>query len=306
MTTESEKSRTEFTALSRQPFTVRYPERTPKQIRDSGRSQWEARNGVEWVRNAHVDGGLRVVSCGVMTSLSAVYIDPIGSQGSLYYALKRGLDIILVLCLGILSLPLIVIVAIAIRLESTGPILFRQIRVGSRRVRTTAGFKWELHPFSMLKFRTMEHNADPTVHREYMSAYIRGDDDDLRRASMLTTEGTYKMVKDPRVTRVGRVIRALSIDELPQLWNVVRGEMSLVGPRPPIDYEVELYDQRHLLRFAATQGLTGWWQVSGRATTDFENMVDIDLDYIERQSLLLDLRILALTVPAVLLRNGAG
>lgn len=241
-----------------------------------------------------------------MTSLSAVYIDPIGSQGSLYYALKRGLDIILVLCLGILSLPLIVIVAIAIRLESTGPILFRQIRVGSRRVRTTAGFKWELHPFSMLKFRTMEHNADPTVHREYMSAYIRGDDDDLRRASMLTTEGTYKMVKDPRVTRVGRVIRALSIDELPQLWNVVRGEMSLVGPRPPIDYEVELYDQRHLLRFAATQGLTGWWQVSGRATTDFENMVDIDLDYIERQSLLLDLRILALTVPAVLLRNGAG
>lgn len=241
-----------------------------------------------------------------MTSLSAVHIDPIGSKGNLYYALKRGLDIILVLCLGVLSLPLIVMVAIAIRLESAGPILFRQIRVGSRRVRTTAGFKWELYPFSMLKFRTMEHNADPTVHREYMSAYIRGDDDDLRRASALTSEGTYKMVKDPRVTRVGRVIRALSIDELPQLWNVVKGEMSLVGPRPPIDYEVELYDQRHLLRFAATQGLTGWWQVRGRATTDFEDMVDIDLDYIERQSLSLDLWILALTVPAVLLRNGAG
>jgi lipopolysaccharide/colanic/teichoic acid biosynthesis glycosyltransferase len=241
-----------------------------------------------------------------MTSLSAVHIDPIGSQGRLYYGLKRGLDIILALFLGILSLPLIVVVALSIRLESSGPVLFRQSRVTSRRVRTPGGFKWELYSFSLLKFRTMEHNADPTVHREYISAYIQGNDDDLTRAATLTTEGTYKMVRDPRITRVGRVIRALSIDELPQLWNVLRGEMSLVGPRPPIDYEVELYDHRHLLRFAATQGLTGWWQVSGRATTGFEDMVDIDLDYIERQSLSLDLWILALTIPAVLLRKGAG
>lgn len=122
----------------------------------------------------------------------------------------------------------------------------------------------------------------------------------------MTVEGSYKLVKDPRITRVGRVIRSLSIDELPQLWNILRGDMSLVGPRPPIDYEVELYEDRHLQRFATPQGLTGWWQVRGRATTGFEQMVDIDLDYIERQGVGLDFWILALTVPAVLFGRGAG
>jgi lipopolysaccharide/colanic/teichoic acid biosynthesis glycosyltransferase len=247
-----------------------------------------------------------VVGCSSMTTVPEALLEPIGPSGRAYYAVKRGLDVALTICLGLLALPLLIVIALAIRLESKGPVLFRQTRVGSRRVRVSGGVKWELFTFQLVKLRTMEHHADQEIHREYISGYIRGDEDEMAEAATLTVEGSYKLVKDPRVTRVGRVIRSLSLDELPQLWNVLGGDMSLVGPRPPIDYEVELYDHRHLHRFAASQGLTGWWQVRGRATTGFEEMVDMDLDYISRQSVLLDLWILVRTVPAILMRKGAG
>lgn len=241
-----------------------------------------------------------------MTSLSMALVEPVTARGTAYYAVKRALDVILAALIGIIALPCVLVIAIAIRLDSPGPIFFKQTRIGSRRLGRSADVRWELQQFQLLKFRTMEHNADPSLHRHYISGYINGSEDEMAAASGLAGEGSYKLVKDPRITRVGRWIRALSIDELPQLWNIIRGDMSLVGPRPPIDYEVELYDSRHLRRFATPQGLTGWWQVRGRATTGFEQMVDIDLDYIRRQSVWFDLWILALTVPAVLSRKGAG
>lgn len=241
-----------------------------------------------------------------MTSVPLTRVRPMGARGTSYYAVKRFLDLILATVLGLIALPFLALVALAIRLDSPGPILFRQTRVGSRRVRRPDGLRWELQRFELLKFRTMEHNADPSVHRDYISGYIRGSHDEMASAATLVGENTYKLVKDPRITRVGRWVRALSLDELPQLWNIVRGDMSLVGPRPPIDYEVELYEERHFRRFASPQGLTGWWQVRGRATTGFEEMVDMDLDYIRRQNFWLDFWILVLTIPAVLSRKGAG
>jgi lipopolysaccharide/colanic/teichoic acid biosynthesis glycosyltransferase len=140
-----------------------------------------------------------------------------------------------------------------------------------------------------------------------MAAYITGDEE---RMALLQGDGSepgsYKLTCDPRVTRLGALLRRFSLDELPQLWDIIKGDMTLVGPRPPLPYEVELYDDRHLRRMAGTPGLTGWWQVRGRCETDFEEMVDLDLEYVDRQSIWFDLKVLALTLPAVISRRGAG
>jgi len=183
----------------------------------------------------------------------------------------------------------LLVCAIAIRLDSRGPVFFRQRRVGERG-----------RPFTMVKFRTMRVDADQTAHRDYAASFIRG------RASRQGADGeqVFKLVRDNRVTRVGRWLRRTSLDELPQLWNVLKGEMSLVGPRPPIPYEVEHYQPSHRQRLAVTPGMTGLWQVRGRSNTTFEEMVALDLEYIRRRSLLLDLRILLATIPAVLSTRG--
>ena len=233
-------------------------------------------------------------------------VEPVGTRGSGYYASKRVMDTVLAICFGILALPLLIAVPLAIRFDSPGPILFKQTRVGSRRVPTPEGFRWETYPFQLIKFRTMDYKADQATHRDYIAGYIHGNHEERAASTVLTEEGSYKPVNDPRITRLGRFIRMFSIDELPQLWNILRGDMSLVGPRPPIDYEVELYEDRHLQRFATPQGLTGGWQVRGRATTGFDEMVADDLDYISRQGVSFDLWILLRTVPAVILRDGAG
>jgi len=233
-------------------------------------------------------------------------VQHVGTRGPRYYVLKRLLDVVLALILGLVALPIVIFAALAIRLDSPGPVLYKQIRVGSKRVRTPSGYTWQTFTFYLLKLRTMEDRADATLHREYIKAYIQSDESKLEESEEVKAEGSYKLVNDPRITRVGRYMRALSIDELPQLWNVIRGDMSLVGPRPPIDYEVEHYREGDLLRFASPQGLTGWWQVRGRATTGFDEMVADDLEYIERQSILFDLWIIMRTVPAILSRKGAG
>jgi lipopolysaccharide/colanic/teichoic acid biosynthesis glycosyltransferase len=195
----------------------------------------------------------------------------------------RTLDLTATLVLLVLLSPLLLIIALAIKLDSPGPVLFRQRRVGRDR-----------KSFMVAKFRTMQHGANHDVHRDYMLALIES--------------GTPapKLAGDARVTRVGGFLRRTSLDELPQIWNVLRGEMSLVGPRPPIPYEVERYPAHWFERFQVKPGVTGLWQVSGRSEVSLEEMIALDVEYARRRSVLLNLWILIRTVPAVLSMRGAG
>jgi lipopolysaccharide/colanic/teichoic acid biosynthesis glycosyltransferase len=208
-------------------------------------------------------------------------------------ALCRALDLVLSALLLVL-LALLLLVAVAIRLDSPGPVLFRQRRVGHRQA-----------PFTVHKFRTMRHGAGHEAHRAYVLALIDGaepgDAEDGRRAGP-----RYKMAGDERVTRLGSLLRRTSVDELPQLWNVVRGEMSLVGPRPPIPYEVAHYPAHWFARFAVKPGVTGLWQVSGRSELTLEEMIALDVEYVRRRSLATNVWILLRTVPAVVHTRGAS
>jgi lipopolysaccharide/colanic/teichoic acid biosynthesis glycosyltransferase len=207
--------------------------------------------------------------------------------------LKRAFDLALAVPALVVLSPVLAAIAILIRLDSRGPAIYRQQRIGLNG-----------RPFIMLKFRSMRAEADPVTHQAHVARLIQ--------KNLGPTElpgggsASLKLAPDPRITRVGAIIRKTSLDELPQLFNVLRGEMSLVGPRPPIAYEVELYQDWHKRRLAATPGMTGLWQVSGRNRVSFEEMVRMDLDYIERQSLWLDLQLLAQTPLAVISGGGAG
>jgi lipopolysaccharide/colanic/teichoic acid biosynthesis glycosyltransferase len=204
-------------------------------------------------------------------------------------AIKRAIDVVLGTTALVLLSPLMLVVAAIVRLESPGPVVFRQERLGKGGL-----------PFTFYKFRTMTYHNDAAIHREYVKRLITAGSDKLRGDT-----GTFKLENDPRVTRSGRVLRRLSIDELPQLLNVLNGEMSLVGPRPPLRYEAELYSARAMRRLACTPGITGLWQVSGRCRTTFDEMVELDLRYIDEWSVWLDFKILARTLPAVFSRKGA-
>lgn len=215
------------------------------------------------------------------------------SDRNLYLWFKRIVDVLLSVLLLILAAPATLIIAVLIKADSPGPILFRQTRVGLNG-----------RTFTFYKFRTMRQDADPEVHRKYVEALIRNQ---MPGVSTLSSSGAglLKLTGDSRVTRVGRVLRKSSLDELPQLINVLRGEMSLVGPRPAIPYEVDAYQEWHTARLATLPGITGWWQVWGRSQVTFDEMVRMDLAYIEMQSMWLDLKILIMTIPAVLLSKGA-
>jgi lipopolysaccharide/colanic/teichoic acid biosynthesis glycosyltransferase len=200
--------------------------------------------------------------------------------------LKRALDLVATTLILVLVLPTFLFIGLLVLVSSRGPILFRQQRVGLNGT-----------PFTLLKFRTMYHGASSAVHETYYRALMEG--------TAQPTGNTFKLRNDPRITPLGRVLRRLSLDELPQLINVLRGDMSLVGPRPPLPYEVEHYGPRELGRLSVPPGLTGLWQVSGRAILNFHQMIDLDLIYIQRWSLWLDLKILALTPLVVLTGRGA-
>jgi lipopolysaccharide/colanic/teichoic acid biosynthesis glycosyltransferase len=202
---------------------------------------------------------------------------------------RRALDVSVAGTALLLLVPVIAVSAIAVRLSSPGPVLFRQRRLGRN-----------MRPFTVLKFRTMRADADSALHRDYVRSLIGTQPPEN------APDNLYKLVIDPRVTGVGRFLRSWSIDELPQLWNVLRGEMSLVGPRPVIEYEVEQYPDWYLRRFAVKPGLTGLWQVSGRNEKTYEEMVRYDIEYAERRSLWLDLRILARTALVVMRRQGVA
>jgi lipopolysaccharide/colanic/teichoic acid biosynthesis glycosyltransferase len=177
---------------------------------------------------------------------------------------------------------------------SPGPVIFRQVRVGKRGV-----------PFIFYKFRSMYCTADDRVHREYVAKLINGDLDEINQGE--PAKPLYKMQDDPRITRIGRLLRKTSMDELPQLFNVLKGDMSLVGPRPPLPYEAEKYQSWHLRRVLEIKpGITGLWQVNGRSKTSFDDMVRLDLRYLRTCSLPLDVAILLKTVKVVLQGHGAS
>jgi lipopolysaccharide/colanic/teichoic acid biosynthesis glycosyltransferase len=202
----------------------------------------------------------------------------------------RVLDIVGAAILLVALAPLLGLIAILVRLDSPGSPIFRQSRVGRNTV-----------PFTVNKFRTMHDGVPPDRHRDFVLGLIAGEHREH------TSPGPhFKMTEDRRVTRFGRALRRSSLDELPQLWNVLRGEMSLVGPRPAIPYEVEHYPPHWFARFAVKPGVTGLWQVNGRSTVTLEEMVRLDVEYARRRSLWLNIAILVRTVPAVLSGRGAS
>jgi exopolysaccharide biosynthesis polyprenyl glycosylphosphotransferase len=193
---------------------------------------------------------------------------------------KRTFDVAGAVTGLVLTAPVMLAVAIAVKLDSKGPILFRQIRVGRNS-----------EPFPVLKVRTMVQDAEARL------AELRDQNE---------ADGPlFKMANDPRITRVGRFLRKTSLDEVPQLWNVLRGDMSLVGPRPALPHETEEWDALLTQRLRVKPGITGMWQVSGRSDTSFEDYTRLDLYYVDNWSLATDLAILAKTVPVVVLRKGA-
>ena len=223
-----------------------------------------------------------------------------------YFLAKRLLDIAVTLTAMIVLLPVMAMIALLIAWDSPGPIVFKQTRVGAKPVRDGQRMYWRRHDFTFYKFRSMKHNSDVNLHKEFVQAYIAGDDNKMREIQP-DKDGAdmYKLNGDPRVTRVGAFLRKTSLDELPQLWNVLKGDMSLVGPRPPIPYEVEMYSAHSLRRLTTMPGMTGLWQVRGRGELGFEAQVALDIEYIENQSLWYDVKIILGTIPAVFLSRGA-
>jgi lipopolysaccharide/colanic/teichoic acid biosynthesis glycosyltransferase len=219
-------------------------------------------------------------------------IEHAGNPHAHYYG-KRALDLAGALLALLLLAPIMALVALAVALSSPGPIIFRQTRLGR------AG-----RPFTFYKFRSMASGADVSLHRDFVTELIRNGDSAATAPGEL--EAGYKIASDPRVTPLGRFMRRTSLDELPQLFNVLRGDMSLVGPRPAIPYEVASYQPWHLRRVLSVRpGITGLWQVQGRSRVCFNEMVRMDLRYIRQCSLGLDLRILLRTLAVVLRCDGA-
>jgi lipopolysaccharide/colanic/teichoic acid biosynthesis glycosyltransferase len=240
-----------------------------------------------------------------------------------YYLVKRVLDIVLAAGLLVLFLPIMVLVALAIFVYSPGPIFFVQERVGSKRWTNGKFVVWDRKDFRCYKFRTMRLNADSAIHQAYIKALIENDQDKMQAlqeaatrprgsvsqeqlvASQSAPTIPRKLVHDARVITPGKILRKFSLDELPQFWNVLKGDMSLVGPRPAIPYEVEMYKPWHLLRLQAQPGLSGLQQVIARCTEDFDEQVKLDIYYIENQSFWLDLKIVFKTPLAIITTRGA-
>lgn len=215
------------------------------------------------------------------------------SKKRLPIVVKRVIDVLGSFSLLLLLSPILAAIAVAIKLTSKGPVIFEQDRLGQFGTR-----------FKCLKFRTMYTNNDPKIHREYVQSFIAGQA--KAGGSKGKEPAIYKLTNDPRVTAVGRFLRKTSLDEFPQFLNVLRGEMSLVGPRPPVPYEFEMYDHWHRRRVLELKpGVTGLWQVNGRSRTCFDDMVRLDLRYSQTWSLWLDLKILLATPLAVVAGSGA-
>jgi exopolysaccharide biosynthesis polyprenyl glycosylphosphotransferase len=240
---------------------------------------------VPWVYRS-APTGLRVDTVGL--------IPMVGRRGSnvegLNYLVKRIFDVVCASLILIVAMPIIALAALATFIFDGRPIFFRQQRIGAQGRR-----------FEMLKLRTMKTSAADSVHRQYVQRWIS----DGRKANADDNGGTvFKLANDSRVTSVGRILRKFSLDELPQLFNVVRGDMSLIGPRPALPYEVEHYQDWHRRRLEGLPGITGLWQVSGRNQISFDEMVKLDVKYLEDWSLATDIQILFRTIPVLLRGEG--
>jgi lipopolysaccharide/colanic/teichoic acid biosynthesis glycosyltransferase len=204
---------------------------------------------------------------------------------------KRLIDVGAALSVAILGFPFFLAVALLIKLTSRGPIFYSQKRIGEHG-----------EGFTLFKFRTMRQDSDDSIHREFTRSFIEGR---MPNSSLdEKTPSVYKLTNDPRVTSVGNFLRKTSLDELPQFINILKGEMTIVGPRPPLQYELEHYEEWHKLRLEVRPGLTGLWQVSGRSSVPFDEMVKLDLYYIEHWSLLLDFKIMLRTIPVMFFGSG--
>src|SRR6185437_1952784 len=226
---------------------------------------------------------------GWIMAAPATLIERVRATEERYFFSKRTLDIVFGVAMFAVALPIMVMVAVLVALDSPGPILYKQRRVGQ-----------DGREFDLYKFRSMRHNADHSIHKVAVARFMKGE----RLNTSRTTDSPYKLGDDPRITRVGKFIRKTSLDELPQFWNIITGEMSLVGPRPPIPYEVELYSKRAMQRLQGKPGLTGPWQVYGRGKVTFRERVEMDIAYLRNRSLAYDLKLMLQTIPAVL--NGRG
>lgn len=219
--------------------------------------------------------------------------DLVGKERT-YECAKRMLDVSVALAMLGLFAPLWMVIAMAIRLTSSGPVLYRQRRVVGKGGRE----------FTVYKFRTMHHNNDDGLHREAIARFVNG-----KPLSFVEENGArkavYKLVNDPRATSLGKILRKTGLDEVPQFINVLRGEMSIVGPRPPLCYEYEHYTDREKQRLTVLPGITGLYQVTGRSEVAFQQMVDLDLEYIARRSLWMDLWIMAKTPWVMITGQGA-
>ena len=215
----------------------------------------------------------------------------LGTQksGWLFNPIKHGLDALITLPLAILLLPVFLLIALAVKLTSEGPVFYKPDAIGRHG-----------NIFKMYKFRSMRIDSSCDIHKDYVTKLIKGE------IGQKGTDGqTLKITDDPRITPVGKLLRRFSLDELPQLINVLKGEMSLVGPRPCLPYEYEQYEEWHKKRVAVRPGITGVWQVAGRSEVAFEDMILLDLYYIYNRSVLLDFQVLMETANAVLKQKGA-
>ena len=218
-----------------------------------------------------------------------------------YYLMKRCVDVLLSFIALVLLLPILLVLALIIRLDSPGPVIYHQTRVGARRV----GGQWQRADFTFFKLRTMRQNTDASLHQAYVHALIQNNTAEMAALQGAETGNVNKLMHDPRITRIGHFLRKYSIDELPQFFNVLRGDMSLVGPRPALPYEISDYQPWMLERLQAAPGITGLQQITARCTADFASQVRLDVEYIHRQTLWLDFVILFKTPFAVLRAEGA-
>jgi lipopolysaccharide/colanic/teichoic acid biosynthesis glycosyltransferase len=221
--------------------------------------------------------------------LTGTSLEPARPAGQASDLGKRLFDLVVAWTCVLMLCPLLAAVAVLVRLTTPGPAIYRQIRLGRDR-----------RPFTFYKFRTMYDGNKDAVHKQYVRRLITEEDPPTGGP-----RGLYKLEADPRITRLGRVLRHLSIDELPQLLNVIKGDMSLVGPRPPLTWEAELFQPPHDQRFLVTPGMTGLWQVSGRNRLTFRQGLDLDVEYVHRRCFVFDLLILVKTIRVVLFDRGA-